>query len=199
LDSFFIDLKGSTLEGTGRATYTGCTKVNLTHRVDGLKEEEKKKYIESLCGLGSNKYNLISYEIKGLQNRDTPFVVLTKYDVPDYTQTNGNEVYINLNVDKSYSNASIDTAQTKCPIENDYKSRYICNTFFKVPSNMSIDYIPDDVSYKNDLFSFEIKYIKKENMIIQMKTVTTNYLMLYPKDFDVINKGIKKLNMLLDD
>lgn len=193
-DSFFIEIKDNNLIGSCKVDFSGYLKVNLTHRIDGAKEEDLKKLVEDISAVGSNKFKLKTYEVKNIKDRDIPIHINTTFEVPEYIQTNNDEIYINLNIDKTYNNSSIDTNQIKQMIMSEYKNLYSTVTVFKMPPQYKVEYIPENFSRKNGLFDVEITYIQKGNLIIQNKTIVANYLMIYPKDFEYINQSIKKLN-----
>ena len=159
-----------------------------------LKKKIKKKIVEEISAIGTNKFKLKSYKIDNVNNRDLPLHIQTTFEIPEYIQTNKDEIYINLNVDKTYNNSSIDTAQNKQMIESEYKNLFSTVTVFMLPSKYKVEYIPEKFSRKSDLLDIDITYSQKGDLIIQHKTIVANYLMIYPKDFEYINQSIKKLN-----
>ena len=155
--------------------------------------------MKKLISRGNNKFSVSEYDIQNLENRDQPIEMNYKFFINDYFNKSGDEIYINLNLDKSFYNDLIDTAKRVLPIENDYKYTNEQNAVFYLPEEYEIEYLPENQSYKNDVFGFDIRYRAEADKIVVNKIFYVNYLILEPAHFKEWNEAIKRLSAAYRD
>jgi hypothetical protein len=63
-----------------------------------------------------------------------------------------------------------------------------------IPTGYKITYLPENVSFNNSKFGFDVTYIQEKNRIIMKRKFWFNELLLYKADFENWNKCIKQLN-----
>ena len=150
-----------------------------------------KGYIDK----GSNKIELQNVQVAGLNNRDTNLLVQYDFKLPDYAKFVGDEVYVNLFLEKEFKGRNIDIAKRKSiPLESDYK--YVDREIVRleIPKGMELDYLPASVSYNHALFGFDIKYQKVQGEVLLSKSVYIDYLLLMEENFEAWNTMVKELN-----
>jgi hypothetical protein len=141
---------------------------------------------------GNNKFLIDDYKIDHLYDRDESIKVDYSFTISDYHRVINDDIYINLNMDKSFQNATIDDSR-KLPIENDYQYTNKTVSILDIPENYEASYIPENVTYANEVFSFNITYSSKANQIVMDKTFEVKYLLLTPSQFKAHNDAIKEL------
>ena len=195
VDSTYITLTGSGIKGFSSVYYNGYFGTDVYNKLMFSDAKETKDYVKYRMGKASNKFILGNYNISKLSNTDKEVNIHADFEVPDYSKKVADELYINLNLEKFFTdNNIIDTAKRKIPIENDYKYLIRQYTVLEVPESYNVSYIPKDFSLENPAFSFAIKYSTHGNKIIAMQEFKNNYLLMQPKDFPDWNNAIKKIN-----
>lgn len=195
IDSTYITLTGSGIKGFSSVYYNGYFGTDVYNKLMFSDAKETKDYVKYRMGKASNKFILGNYNISKLSNSNKEVKIQADFEVPDYSKKVADELYINLNLEKFFTdNNIIDTAKRKIPIENDYKYLIRQYTVFEIPESYNVSYIPKDFSVENPAFSFAIKYSTQGNKIIAMQEFKNNYLLMEPKDFPEWNNAIKKIN-----
>jgi len=187
------------ITGEGKLTLSGYVKVFNTYHMIKSKKESADKYVKKLISRGNNKFLLDKYNILNLNNLDKPIEVNYKFHINDYTKKIGDEIYINLNLDKSFYNDVIDIKKRKQPIENEYKYTNEQNAVFHFPSQYEVEFLPENRSFENDVFGFSILYQVDGNKIIVKKFFYVNYLLLNHESFEAWNDAITQLSTAYRD
>jgi hypothetical protein len=192
-DSMNLKIEGNQLIGAGNSLLQGYPKVFGGYEMDRAEQDDVKKYVTKLVGKGSNKFFLDKYAIANLENRDNPTRINYDFRVTDYFQKIGDEIYINLNLNKDFYNSFI-TATRKSPKETDFaytKYEYIELT---LPENYSVEYVPQNSKADGSLLGHEINYTVNGNKIIFSKKLYVDYLLMQPAQFELWNEAVKKVS-----
>jgi hypothetical protein len=195
-DSTNCSIENNVLKGKGRIDVNGYNKIDFTYVFNYSKKENKKEYIKEYCTKGNNKFILKDYTIKNIEEKELPIVINYDYAVEDYIKSSGNELFINLNLDRTHDKSKIDTTKRKLPFEYDYKYSLVDVITLDIPVGYSVDYLPSDVKLSNGFFDFEISYKldKAKNCIVYQKKSVLNTLMIERKDFNEWNKVANKVS-----
>jgi hypothetical protein len=139
---------------------------------------------------GSNKFIMQDYSIRLTDSTRRVANISSTFEIPDYAKAIGDEIYINLNLEKLFSTTNIDTVKRKIAIENDYL--YTINQVhsLKIPEGYVADYIPKNVSVSNDVINFSIEYKQHSNEIIATQKLVMKKLYIQPQDFANWNKAV---------
>lgn len=192
-DTTYIKLVNTHIEGHGIAHATGYQKIIIGEGIQNMDKKERYDYMVSLLQKGNNKFNVDSLDYQNLDDRNKDLGIRYKFSLDDYAEANGNELYINMALDKVYMNQLI--AQDRvAPREKEFKSIQTSVNILQIPAGYKVSYLPQNSSYKSDKFGFNIQYIVKDNTIVNEKSVYVNTLMIEPKDFNDWNNMIKKLS-----
>jgi transglutaminase-like putative cysteine protease len=193
-DSVVIKVQANELAGSGISTLAGYPKVFGSYALDRAKSDDAKKFVVRLLGKGTNKFYLDRYKVKGLNDRDTLTSIDYDFRVGDYFQHIGDELYINMNLNKDHYNDFINVSSRIAPKETDYKfeKREYCELI--VPPGYSVEYIPADARSDGKLAGYEIKYSSSEDRVILQKRFYINYLLMVPGQFSEWNDVIRPLS-----
>ncbi|MGQ1787280.1 MULTISPECIES: DUF3857 domain-containing protein [unclassified Saccharicrinis] len=194
-DSIKIKLVDGKVKGHDKVQYTGFNKLELAHALDGVKPEKYNQYLSHHFEMGNNKFVVTNNKIINLFEYDNPARLELKFEVSDYYKSMGDEIYLNLHLDKSYGQMIIDTTgNTFTPLENDFycTERYI--TELEIPEGYEVTYMPKDNSFSNPEFEFSIQYKKTDNTVILEKELKFKFLILLEDKIGEWNKMIKTLN-----
>jgi hypothetical protein len=193
-DSMTLRIDGNQILGVGSSSLSGFPKVFGSYEMDRAERDDVKKYVIKLVGKGSNKFFLDKYSIGNLGNRDTPTTVNYDFRITDYFQKIGNEIYINLNLNKDFYNIFINTATRKTPKEIDFaytKYEYIELT---LPQDYTVEYLPENSKADGALLGHDIHYHVNGNKIIFSKKLYVDYLLMRPDQFGSWNESVKEIS-----
>ena len=103
-------------------------------------------------------------------------------------------MYINPNLEKDRQYDNLDMTERKLPYEVNFKSVKKSTTVITLPDGYTLDYKPDDVSYKGKNEAFQISYKTDGNKLIQNKTIETDFLMLSLTDLKEWNNMVLEMD-----
>jgi hypothetical protein len=193
-DSIKVKFADNSLSGKGLKRLSGYPKVFGAYQLDRSTKDDVKKYVTKLVGIGNNKFMLNDYMLQNLEERDRPTIIDYSFRISDYHQKIGDEIFINLNLTKDYYNEFINLELRKRPLETEYQYVQHQTVELEIPEGYSIQYIPDNFSYKNEKFGCHLSYSKKGDKVILDKEFYINYLILTPEDFASWNEAVKSFS-----
>lgn len=194
-DSINVQLIEGKVIGHDKMHYTGFNKLELSHALDGVTSDKYNKSFSHHFEMGNNKFVVTDHKIKNLFAYDKPAELEFYFEVSDYYKVMGDEIYLNLNLDKSFGQMVVDTSSsTFSPLENDFycTKRYVCE--FEIPKGYEVTYVPKNKNFKGSDFEFSITYVKKENVIVLEKEIKFEFLILLEDKIGEWNKMVKALN-----
>jgi len=173
--------------GNGSMYARGYDKIHLTYPMDAMNSEEKVEFLTGFLKKGSNKFLIDTLEYENLYDRDKDLGVTYDYSIGGYAHANGDEMYINMCLDKAYMNGIIDTSRREAPVEIDYKSTEKHVSILTIPEGYVISCMPQDRSYTIGDYSYSITYKQTGNTLICEKIIVVNTLLIQPDQFDEWN------------
>jgi len=199
IDSSYINLENGQISGSGMVSMGGYDKIFNTYRISYRNGDKLDDFMKAKLTRGSNKFLVTDYKIHNLDNRDLPLQINYAFTIDDYYKQIGDEIYFNLNLDRSFFNQLIDVKNRRYPIENEYKyvHTYIYNLV--IPTGYEVEYLPENSSYSNDLGGFKLNYTSGNGFIKMEKQIFVDYLMLGQKDFDNWNEFIQGISNAYSD
>ncbi|MDV3308308.1 MAG: transglutaminase-like domain-containing protein [Cyclobacteriaceae bacterium] len=191
-DSVHLAITDNELRGEGQIRLRGYSMVFAGYRLDRVREEDTRRYVTRLVGKGSNKFFLDEYSVRDMENRDRPTSIDYTFRIADYFQKIGDEIYINLNLNKDYYNDFINTTIRHTPVENEY--RYVKEEIavLDIPEGYTIDYMPPDVKHEGTLMGITVDYETVDKQIVMKKTFYVDYLLMNPSQFSEWNEAIAR-------
>lgn len=193
-DSVYLTIGENEVGGTGAMKLNGYSMVFAGYRLDRVQKEATEKYVAQLVGKGSNKFYLDSFTVGGMDDRDVPTEIDYSFRIGDYFQRIGEEIYINLNLNKDRYNDFINTKVRKTPMENEYAYLKDEITVLEIPEGYAVDYLPPDMTHEGDVLGINIDYESDGKHIIMKKTFYIDYLLMQPSQFDEWNTSITRLS-----
>ena len=194
VDSVTFEIKDNQLEGNGMASIKGYPKVFAGYRLERTNQEDVKNYVTRLVGKGSNKFYLDTYSIFGLNNQDEATSIEYKFRIGDYYQKVGQEIYINLNMNRDYYNEFINVDLRETPMENDFKYVKREVSVFAIPDGYSIEYLPENVQFDSENIGLHVTYKVLDNQVTMNKTFYIDFLMMQPEQFIRWNESVKDIS-----
>ena len=184
MDSIMLNISDDgILKGVAIKTFSGYFRYEMASALDGKNQEAIEKRLERSLQKGNNKFQMDSCSLSDYDNREEAVVIDYHFSIDDYVRILGNEMYVNMNVDKNMSDLKIDTTYSAYPIENDFKGIESCITSLKIPKDYSISYLPEDFNYSHPKFSVDLSYSRSDSVITQNKEIGLNFLLIEKEDF----------------
>lgn len=193
-EQYTLKLDGGTIKGSGKLLLKGYPQIMETYRINDLDQEKQSSHITAILSKGNNKYFVDNYKINQIRDNDKPLEIQYDYRLEDYARLAGNEVYINMSLDKFLFNEQLDLDKRKLPLSSEYRYTQSHRTTLEIPAGYEIGYLPENTSVQQDLLSFNIRYRKEKNQVIQEKDIYINHIMLEKEQFQDWNNVIQKLN-----
>ena len=192
-DSIHMQLDKTMIKAQARLTVNGYNKEILGWRILNADKKNENKYLTELLQKGSNKFRLDSASFENLSDLDKDLSINYSFSLEDYVQQNGNELYVNMQLKKTYMNDLLD-ADREAPREIEFKSIDKNINTLDIPKGYKVSYLPESAGYNSSIGGFKINYTVKDNVIINTSYIYINTLMVYPKDFAEWNKMIRALS-----
>ncbi len=194
VDSMQIRLDGNQIMGSGITTLRGYAKVFGGYELDRAEKDDVRKYVARLIGKGSNKFYLDRYDLSNENNRDVPTRIAYSFRIGDYFQKIGDELYINMNLNKDYYNAFINSSLRRTPMEKDYKyESYECSELV-IPDGYLVEYLPPGSRVEGEMIGMETSYQNTGGKILYTKKLYLNYLLMKPVQFEKWNTSIREIS-----
>lgn len=191
VDEVTMRLNGETLEGEGVASFNGYQVNDIKYRVLDKDSVKRSNALKSKLEKGSNKFffTLKSYDL----NQSDSGSVAYSFVIEDYVKKSGDEIYLNLNLERLLSTEKID-AKRENPLELDYL-KHLSNRFvFDLEDKYDVTFLPKNKTGVYDGFNYSVTYERKGNQIIYELYIELNKIILEVEDFDQWNEMIKSLN-----
>lgn len=188
-----IRLEDQTLVGSSATEVTGYPKISLFNRLESKNTETLlKQFYNARFSKGNNKFLILDLKEEDKYSYDESFKLNYDFKIEDYAKALGDEIYINLNLNKQLSDYKLDKKR-KNSIEYKHKSFYSYTTELEIPENYKVDYLPENIAISNDFITCNINYTEEDNKIIYKHTVKLDYLILTTEEQKQVNDLIKKV------
>ncbi|TND07702.1 MAG: transglutaminase [Bacteroidetes bacterium] len=190
-----LRIDGNLVRGQGKLKLTGYPAIYTGERLKSMvNEKDRNEFLTAMVSKGNNKFATDQVSAETPASREEALVINYNWQLDNYVRINGDEIYLNPSLEKSYQNLTFDTTLRRIPYEFNYKTMDKNVISVEIPAGYTATYIPENSSFKNEKFGFEIRYTLSGNTILAEKTIRIDTLMIMPSDFIEWNKMIKKLN-----
>ena len=192
-DEITITVEGKKIKGDGNATFTGYKKTNIYNFLESKTENDKiNAFYKSLLEKGNNKFIIHNFKEYNKFSYDDPFNVTYNFEIGSYCSTYDDELYINLNLDKSIVKRKIKEDRVNA-IELNFKYINNLKTILKIPEGKTVDYLPENLEVDDSFFKASITYSVKDDTIVYEQYIEIDTLVIEPENHETFNNVIKKL------
>lgn len=193
LEKTNLTLDNNSLKGSAETALSGYYKIDFYNQLESYNtEKDIKEYYTRKLQKGSNKFLIDDFIEHDKYNYDNDFKITYNFNINDYAKELGDEIYINLNLDRQISHFKSDDDREN-DIEFKYKSYYFYENSLEIPENYIAEYLPENFELSNDFFSCKISYTKSGNTIKYTQELTMDFLFLTPENQKIVNAAIKKV------
>lgn len=190
-DEFDYNISDGNVSGSGKVSLSGYAKVFNSFRMINSSKQATDDYLNRLLNRGNNKFFVDDYDIQGLDDLDAPITVDYDFRVEDYYREINGSIYFNMNLDKAFSNATLE-ADRQHPKELDYKYINHSISTLTIPEGYDVSFLPKNSEVDGKVFGYSMKYARDGDKITLDRTFYLDYLLMQPEDFANWNEAIEK-------
>lgn len=190
IDSSFVKLEDNKLVGRSSINGLGYYNTLFGNAFKEVGVKDYKNYYTRIFERGNNTFNVSNPRVVNQKNREGAVTMDFDWNIQNYSTKLDNEVFINLILAKEFVAFGNLTDKRDAPFEYDYEfdDNYI--VCLEVPAGYTVKSIPKNVDYKSDKVDFSVTYTQEGNKIWCKTHFQSNFLMLYPSQFEEWNKFI---------
>lgn len=193
-DSIRINIKDGIIYGTGETTFSGFYKEYFNDRYNAARKDNKEDVVSSWVKTGNNKFKLTDKSVAGVDNNDTDIDIKYSFELPSYITTVDDQIFINMNLDKSFSTGKLDIEKRKVAKQYKHLFNVEQTISFDLNNQFILEKIPENAQYHSESFGFNINYRVENQKIIMTKYLYMNELLITQDMFEEYNAMIDKIN-----
>lgn len=192
-DSIFMWVENTKLKANAHSYVTGYPKSNIVERFYYTPSHKMEDEFKKLLSKGNNKAHVNSIAYSSYNIRDSGLVIHYQFEIDDYVKLIGDEMYVNLNLDKSFLDLRIDTAGRNYDMDMEYcfSDQYVAE--FEIPSGYVIKKMPESRKFGFEKHSYEFTYESSGNKVRVKRRVLMEERYVSVKDFSKWNDMIDNL------
>ena len=145
-------------------------------------------------GKGSNKFNLQDYKIDHTNSLKREATILANFEIPDYVKSIGDEVYINMNLERLMAPVYIDGDKRKMAVENDFLYTIHQVHVLTIPNGYAVEYLPNNKTVSNDIVKLSIEYAKIGETVVTTQKFVIKSLYILPTQFSDWNTAVSTIS-----
>jgi len=193
-DSSFVQIDGTTLKGAARIRLSGFGATDMAGYLKYKTEKDKKDVISAYAKRGSNKFNQNTFSCTVGEDVPQTVRIHSDFDIRDYVNKIGAEYYVNLNLERNYEHAWIDTAGRNAPVELLYKAELYQVVELQIPEGYTVSYLPPDGQWNlPGMAGADFHYEVAEDRITLSKRITMDTLYIDKAQFADFNAFISAM------
>lgn len=185
------------LKGNGTTNLNGEYKKLLLNYLTTFTSEQKDKFLTAVVSGSDNPDNFLVTDYSEL-SRKNPLKIDYKINLNHNVQTFDREMYVKLDFDEEFKGQELKVERT-IPYYFGRKKFNRTLAEVSIPQGYSLSYLPPPFHFKNEYFSFEMKYEKKKNKITYSKEIKIFKNTLPVSEFTEWNNTIGEINKFYND
>ena len=192
-DTVYLKIDKNIVTGKGIFRFIGYPSFSQTRRYTGLTKDKLKTTVG--LGLGNNKFLFDSLNFVGCDVLGDQLSLEYWFNNPDYAISYNNQLFFNLNYDRSFKDAHVELKDRIVGIQKSYcwTEHYIY--YLEIPEGYEPESIPESSSYQGDKYSYSFNYSRQGNKVILEKTFVNDFIYLSLPEIEKYNEMIKKINL----
>lgn len=181
----------NSLSGEADFKLNGFVKTQFisTYKTTTDKDEMLKEYLARFI----QNIKTSDIDIKNDDVSQNTLQILYHFELDKWIKKTDNQLLFKPILFFPYSDARINVEERKNPLENDFKKSYDFEYEFAIPEGYSLDFLPENFTFKNDFFQASINYKKLNNTIVIDQKMDMNVLLLEKENFETWNTAIKNI------
>jgi transglutaminase-like putative cysteine protease len=187
-----VSITGTTLEGSSSLQLNAYPKIDLFSRREDIKKEDLKSFYRNRFKKESNKFIITTFEEENLYDYDKAFQLNYEFEMQDYCNQIGDELYVNLNLNSPISDYKTNQ-EFIYSIEIDHKKLYSFENRLHIPENYEVNYLPKNLMLSNPYFDAEISYQVEGDEIVYKHKLDIHFIKLNAEEQKEVNTAIEEV------
>ena len=189
-----LNIESTSLVAKESRIMTGYEKSTFINKYGYDKESKSdEEYFNHTLKIGNNKTTYSNFVFDDLEKPLDHYSFSFDLTIESYLKKIGNKIFVNMNIDKFLSTASIDTANQIFGKKIDYRFIRQYTVSLQIPEDYTLSFLPKNVWYTNEKYGYSIDYKHDGEKIILSKTIYINTLAIYEQEYFQWNDFIKSL------
>ena len=190
IDSTFVTIDNNEVKGKCKNYFYGYNRIEYIEKVSNLSEIKKTEYYKQEYEKGSNKF-FVENITENLKANDTCAQFNLEFTIKDYTKKLGDELFINLNIERNTDLFQFDKTYTT-PYDINFKKTYKYVKILTLPSNYKVESMPDNFSKIEKNHQLKITYETKGDKIINTVEIIIDALIIPLSEIQNWNEFVKE-------
>lgn len=181
-----MKLENEKISGHLMLNYKGASKDDLSSVLTTIKTTDQDRFIKEVV-IGNDGLNIDSLNYTGYLSKESDIDIGSFVTVNGAVSTFGDEMYIDIDFLTSEAKHQIDTVN--CYHYYIANKKAIESTIeLSLDGKWEISYQPENASYKQGAFSYDISYAYINQTIVYKRKLIVDTSMIEKADFDTYNK-----------
>ncbi|HEY6505097.1 MAG TPA: transglutaminase domain-containing protein [Chitinophagaceae bacterium] len=189
-----LQVKNNNLTGAIEYVYRGESKEQLLGAIHRTKNEKLNATLERYITNDNKNYTVSNVTVSDINQFDGDLSIKFGLDYAGAVSSFGNEIYIDLDYNKMFNQATIDTAGRKYDYQFHYKYNYKTEVDLEIPAGYKINTLPKDFEYMHADFYFSITCKMNGNTLQYRKQLKILNTLLKKEAFGDWNKAVAGLS-----
>lgn len=184
VDTIFVKIEGKGLKGTSKSYNNGYYHSMFADAAKGMPEKDFNKFSTSAFEKGNNSFVTSNTVFEHLLDREKPVIMGFDWKVDNYVSELGNEIYINMLLDKELMRPYLLKPNRIAPFELPHKVLNANFVTLEIPAGFKVKYLPKGNEFNYDKFNLKVNYAVVGNTVTMYFELTTDFLILPVSEFE---------------
>jgi hypothetical protein len=188
-----IVIDGLEVRGTATTIWNGYPAFEIRSKLANVREDGIGRFLSGILELGNNKFSVSNQVISGQYDRNAPMSIQFEFSIPSYVRRVGDQIYLNMQLDRRLQQAQVDVSKRKRDREFEYRSEHVHKVSVDIPAGYQVANLPESISVEENEFGFSIEYRVENQKIIMERDIRIDLLLLPKESFAKWNTMINEL------
>lgn len=190
---FKLQLRDNKIIGEVATSLSGLFKSDLLNKLSAFTQKESEIWKNTIT-FSNPKIQLESTTLSRNEYQNLPSKANYTLQLEDAVKNINGKILLKPLLIQPLKEFQIDTEKRKFSIEKGFAYLYDIRYEYEIPADYKIEFLPENVSSKNELGSFEMEYKVQNNKIYISQKIESKKLIIENSDFNIWNAFIKTLN-----
>ena len=197
LINYDLTLTDDQISGAVGKTYKGESRSSLLYYFHTLKTDKKDEFLEWYLNRGDSNIKVSNINTSDLLDRDLSIDISYDIEIKNAVSAFDNDIYIDLDFDKQFSNYSFDKRKTNFIFGS--KQDLESTTSLKIPSGYKVSHLPENITVSSQNYDMSVEFSEQNNAIVYKKLFKIKNAKIETVDFEEWNTFIEKLNNIYNE
>jgi transglutaminase-like putative cysteine protease len=181
------------LGGRAKVSWSGYPAMSMRTQIAGQAQDRLARFLGNRLLWGNNKFVLSDPVVQGLESRDAPIELQFNCSLPGYTSQVGDQVLLNLHLDRSLPGEPVDTARRRLPLIREFAQENAFSVIMQIPEGYRVAQLPAALTWDSGSFGFSVQVRKFADRVEMDRVWRTDFTRLEPDQFAEWNAMLDQL------